>query len=156
MLTLYKPSMEDLWFRQQMLEDADTMAYNRAWGGTISFPKEKWQSWLDRWLCGPDGKRFYRYLKDDETGSFVGEIAYHWDEEECICLADVIVFAPCRGEGYGREGLRLLCESARKNGIDVLYDDIAKDNPAIRLFLSEGFEIEAEKEMTFLLKKKLK
>lgn len=156
MLTLYKPSMEDLWFRQQMLEDADTMAYNRAWGGTISFPKEKWQSWHDRWLCGPDGKRFYRYLKDDETGSFVGEIAYHWDEEECICLADVIVFAPCRGEGYGREGLRLLCESARKNGIDVLYDDIAKDNPAIRLFLSEGFEIEAEKEMTFLLKKKLK
>lgn len=156
MLTLYKPSMEDLWFRQQMLEDADTMAYNRAWGGTISFPKEKWQSWLDRWLCGPDGKRFYRYLKDDETGSFVGEIAYHWDEEECICLADVIVFASCRGQGYGREGLRLLCESARKNGIDVLYDDIAKDNPAIRLFLSEGFEIEAEKEMTFLLKKKLK
>ena len=156
MLTLYKPSMEDLWFRQQMLEDADTMAYNRAWGGTISFPKEKLQSWFDRWLCGPDGKRFYRYLKDDETGSFVGEIAYHWDEEECICLADVIVFAPCRGEGCGREGLRLLCESARKNGIDVLYDDIAKGNPAIRLFLSEGFEIEAEKEMTFLLKKKLK
>ena len=156
MLTLYKPSIDDLWFRQQMLEDPDTMAYNRAWGGTISFPKEKWKSWHDRWLCGPDGKRFYRYLKDDETGSFVGEIAYHWDEEEGICLADVIVFASCRGQGYGREGLRLLCESARKNGIDVLYDDIAKDNPAIRLFLSEGFEIEAEKEMTFLLKKKLK
>ena len=156
MLTLYKPSIDDLWFRQQMLEDPDTMAYNRAWGGTISFPKEKWKSWHDRWLCGPEGKRFYRYLKDDETGSFVGEIAYHWDEEEGICLADVIVFASCRGQGYGREGLRLLCESARKNGIDVLYDDIAKDNPAIRLFLSEGFEIEAEKEMTFLLKKKLK
>ena len=156
MLTLYKPSIDDLWFRQQMLEDPDTMSYNRTWGGTIPFPKEKWHSWHDRWLCGPDGKRFYRYLKDDETGSFVGEIAYHWDEEECICLADVIVFAPCRGEGCGREGLRLLCESARKNGIDVLYDDIAKDNPAIRLFLSEGFEIEAEKEMTFLLKKKLK
>ena len=156
MLTLYKPSIKDLWFRQQMLEDPDTMAYNLAWGGTISFPKEKWKSWQDRWLCGPDGKRFYRYLKDDETGSFVGEIAYHWDEEEGICLADVIIFASCRGQGYGREGLRLLCESARKNGIDVLYDDIAKDNPAIRLFLSEGFEIEAEKEMTFLLKKKLK
>ena len=155
MLTLHTPTIDDLWFRQQMLGDIDTMSYNLAWGGTIPFPKENWQSWYDRWLCDPEGKRFYRYLMD-EDGIFVGEVAYHWDETDCIYMADVIVYAPFRAKGYGKEGLRLLCLAAGENGIDVLYDDIAKDNPAIRLFLNEGFEIETEKEMTFLLKKKLK
>ena len=35
MLALYEPKYEDLWFRQIMLADEDTMAYHRAWGGTI-------------------------------------------------------------------------------------------------------------------------
>ena len=30
MLTLYKPKYEDLWFRQMMLADEDTMSYNHA------------------------------------------------------------------------------------------------------------------------------
>ena len=154
MLTLHTPSLEDLWFRQRMLEDPKTMAYNRAWGGTIPWPREAWQPWYEHWVVHPEGKRFYRYLKD-EDGVFVGEIAYHRDEQG-MCQADVIVFAPCRSRGYGREGLRLLCQAARKNGIDVLYDDIARDNPAIDLFLSEGFVVETEKEMTCLLKKRLK
>ena len=42
MLTLYEPRYEDLWFRQMMLADEETMAYNRAWGGTIPWPEEKW------------------------------------------------------------------------------------------------------------------
>ena len=38
MLTLHKPGYEDLWFRQKMLGDEETMSYNHAWGGTIPFP----------------------------------------------------------------------------------------------------------------------
>ena len=38
-LTLYTPTLEDLWFRQRMLEDPETMAYNHAWGGTIPWPR---------------------------------------------------------------------------------------------------------------------
>ena len=30
MLTLYEPNYEDLWFRQMMLADEDTMSYHRA------------------------------------------------------------------------------------------------------------------------------
>ena len=84
----------------------------------------------------------------------MGEIAYHLNGQG-LCQADVIVYATCRGRGYGREGLRLLCRAARENGFDALYDDIATDNPAICMFLSEGFEIVAEREMTRLLKKDL-
>lgn len=44
MLTLYEPKYEDLWFRQMMLADEDTMSYNHAWGGTIPWPEDKWSA----------------------------------------------------------------------------------------------------------------
>ena len=154
-LILHTPTLDDLWFRQRMLADLATMAYNRAWGGIIPWPEEAWSDWYKWWIVHPAGKRFYRYLRDRESGDFVEEIAYHWDDQEGFCQADVIVYAPCRGRGYGRAGLRLLCRAARENGFDALYDDIARDNLAIRLFLSEGFEVVAERDMTRLLKKDL-
>ena len=45
MLSLYLPELKDLWFRQKLLADEATMAYNRAWGGTIPFPEENWAPW---------------------------------------------------------------------------------------------------------------
>ncbi len=50
MLTLYEPKYEDLWFRQMMLEDEDTMSYNHAYGGTIPWPEDKWSSWYNYWI----------------------------------------------------------------------------------------------------------
>ncbi len=153
-MRLHAPACEELRFRQAMLADEATMAYNRAWGGTIDFPKERWAAWYDRWVAHPDGKRFYRYLRK-ESGEFVGEIAYHLDEERGVCLADVIVYAPFRGRGYGSEGLRLLCDAARERGVDALYDDIAIDNPAVSLFLKNGFVEQYRTDEIIMLKKAL-
>ena len=154
MLTCYKPEYRDLWFRQFMLSDPETMSYNHAWGGTISFPEERWQEWYDFWIREPEGKRFYRYLRD-ETGAFVGEIAYHFDSGINGFIADVIVLASHRGKGYGGEALDLLCAEAAKNGVSVLYDDIAIDNPAITLFKKHGFTEESRTEEKIILKKEL-
>ena len=41
MLKVVKPELEDLWFRESMMADIETMSYNDAWGGTIPFPGEK-------------------------------------------------------------------------------------------------------------------
>ena len=62
------------------------------------------------------------------------------DLEREIYIADVVVYAPYRGKGYGHQGLSLLCETAKNNGVMELYDDIAVDNPSINLFLKNGFE----------------
>ena len=53
------------------------------------------------------------------------------------------------------QALELLCAEARSNGITVLYDDIAIDNPAAALFLRHGFTEEARTAEKILLKKAL-
>ena len=67
-VSFYKPRIEDLWFRQAMLADPDTMSYNAAWGGTIPFPREDWQDWYDAWTGDP-GVRFYPYHHWNDHGS---------------------------------------------------------------------------------------
>ena len=47
-VTLHRPALEELSFRQSLLSDPDTMAYNHAWGGTIDFPQERWEDWYGR------------------------------------------------------------------------------------------------------------
>ena len=111
-ISFYKPLIEDLWFREAMMADPETMSYNNAWGGTIPFPREKWAEWYDFWVKNPD-KRFYRYIATGKSRSFVGEAAYHYDEDLQVYLADIIVSAKCRKRGYGKAGLQKLCAAAK-------------------------------------------
>lgn len=150
MIKLYKPKLEDLWFRKALLGDEETMSYNHHWGGVISFSEEDWADWYDHWIINAGKERFYRYLVN-ENDEFVGEIAYHFDGEHY--LADIIVAAQYRNKGYGKEGLSLLCLAAKENGIQELYDDIAIDNPAISLFLKLGFAEEYRTQEIIMLKK---
>jgi len=153
MVKLYSPKLEDLWFRQMFMADEETMSYNHAWGGTIPFLQDQWEDWYDYWIINHDHQRFYRYLKAENC--FVGEIAYHYDSEYNGYVADVIILSAFRGRGYGGQGLELLCDAAKENGIKVLYDDIAIDNTAISLFLKHGFYEEYRTEEKIVLKKDL-
>ena len=154
MLTLHKPQLEELWFRQMMMADEETMSYNRAWGGTIPWPREEWDGWYDRWVADPQDARLYRYVKNS-SGDFVGEIAYHYDADMQGFTANVIIFSKYRGRGYGGQALELLCAEAGANGITVLYDDMAVGNPALALFLRHGFKEEARTAEKIILKKAL-
>lgn len=154
-LCLHTPALKELWFRQRLLADPATMRYNHAWGGTIDFPEERWAAWYDHWVLHPEGKRFYRYAAELPERRFVGETAFHWDEARAIWCADVIILAEYRRRGYGRAALRLLCDAARENGVELLRDDIAIDNPAARMFLAEGFVEEYRTEEFVMLKKEL-
>ena len=154
MLTVYQPAYEDLWFRERMLSDEETMAYNHAWGGTVPFPKAQWKEWYDRWVADPDGKRYYRYVKN-EADELIGEIAYHFDPGINGWIADVIVYAKYRRSGYGGLALEALCSAAKENGISILYDDIAIDNPAVGLFTRHGFSEVSRTKEKIILKKEL-
>ncbi len=154
MVTSYTPQIEDLWFKESMLSDPETMSYNHAWGGTIPFPEDKWSAWYELWIVNHENQRYYRYLKDD-AGNFVGEIAYHSDNELGVYVANVIIYAPFRNKGYGGAGLDLLCLAAKENGLQALYDNMAIDNPALSLFLKHGFTEDYRDDDIIMLKKEL-
>lgn len=150
----YKPGIRDLWFRQAMMADPETMSYNKAWGGTIPFPREKWEEWHNIWVKNPD-KCFYRYITTGKSRSFVGEAAYHYDSDTGLYLADLIISAKNRRQGFGKAGLLMLCDAAQRAKIPELYDNIAIGNPGIHLFLQCGFREEYRTEETIMLKKRL-
>ena len=152
-ILLHRPALEELAFRQAFLGDPETMAYNHAYGGTIDFPRERWADWYNRWVENTFGERFYRYLYDPKEKSFVGEAAYHFDGELDGYVCDVIVPAAFRGRGYGTQGLALLCEAAKANGVERLYDNIAVDNPSVAVFLRSGFrEVSRNRECILVAK----
>ena len=152
MLKVVKPELEDLWFRESMMSDIETMSYNDAWGGTIPFPKEDWEEWYTLWVRNSGQERYYRYLKDDANKVFVGEISYHFDKLRNIYICDVIIKAEFRKQGFGTQGIQLLCEAAKANGVEALYDNIAADNPSIHLFLKNGFSIEFQNDEIVMVK----
>lgn len=155
MIKLYKPELNDLWFRESLMADYDTMSYNAAWGGAIPFPKEEWGDWYRFWLESPESQRYYRYLYDTDSQKYVGEIAYHYDKDRNIHICDVIVLAIYRNRGYGSFGIQQLCKVAKENGIPVIYDDIAANNPSYKLFLKNGFEIDYQNDEVVMVKKEL-
>ena len=69
-------------------------------------------------------------------------------------MANVLIYSKYRRLGYGSMGLQLLCDEAKRNGITVIYDDIAIDNPGISIFLKLGFEEVLRSEQIILLKKR--
>ena len=123
MIEIHKPEPEELWFRESLMADEATMSFNHAWAE------------------GSEYHRYYRYLLNQETGAYVGEISYHFDTQRNIHLCDVIVLAKYRNKGFGTKGIQLLCNAAKENGVTALYDDIAADNPSVSLFLKSGFSI---------------
>ena len=155
MTGFYIPAYQDLAFRRKMLGDPETMSYNHAWGGTVSFEEEQWKEWYDHWIIHHEGKRFYRYVID-EHGSFAGEAAYHYDAANKMYIADVIIYAPFRNRGFGSEALELLSKAAAENGIEDLYDTIAADNPAVSMFLKHGFVIVSRTDEIITVKRDLK
>lgn len=155
MLELIKPKLEELNFKQELLSDETTMSFNNIYGGTIDFPKERWLIWYQKWIESNNPNYFYRYLYSKELNVYVGEVAYHYEEETDRYLCDVIIHAKYRNKGFGKEGLNLLCKCAKENGIHVLYDDILLDNPSVYLFLKNGFIEEKRTDEIVIVKKNL-
>ncbi|MCI9164494.1 MAG: hypothetical protein HFF64_00670 [Oscillospiraceae bacterium] len=85
MLELYIPAVEDLWFRQAMEADPATMAYNAGWDvsydgyhpdtGCIDLPEPLWPAEHAR-LVGREPEQFYAFVREIETGAFVGEVNF--------------------------------------------------------------------------------
>lgn len=155
MLYLYKPKIEDLYFRENLLRDEETMSFNRAFGGRVEFPRKRWRAWYNKWLLNEDGLYFYRYIGESNTSNFIGELAYYYEKERNIYLISLIIHAKYRSKGYGSKALKELEKIARDNGLKGLYDDLYIDNPALSFFLKNGYEKVYRDQDSILVKKSL-
>ena len=156
-LTLHVPSIREMEYRQKLLADPDTMSYNAgqpfmadgydAATGCIDFPITDWRYWRDVWLWH-EPSRFSAYIRNEETGEFVGEGCYYYDMETDRHGVGVIIEAKHRHQGYGTEALRLLIEKAfRHPEVDCLFMDLPLSREsAVRMALTNGFREELTEE----------
>ena len=142
-LELYIPRREDLWFYQKMLSDPATMAYNAPWfppDGCLPFPESEWDAWLEKWI-GREPERFYAYLRRRSDGAFVGGVNFHHTPARGWWDMGIVIYAPERGRGYGKQGLELLLDRAfRVAGISRLHNDFETTrDAAYRIHRAVGF-----------------
>jgi putative hydrolase of HD superfamily len=141
-LTLYIPKPEDGWFYTKMMSDPETMAYNAPWfppDGCIPDPEEEWKRLSSDWI-GAEPERFYAYLRRTSDGAFVGDVNFHHTPERGWWDMGIVIYAPERGQGYGKQGLRLLAEYAFSHGVTRLHNafETTRD-AAYRMHRNVGF-----------------
>lgn len=153
-LFIHIPSIDEMSFRQSLLSDKETMRYNEKWGGTIDFPKEAWERTHNR-LINEKKDNFYAYVYSSEFKCFIGEISYCYDSQLKEYIINVLIHAKYRNKGYGTKALKLLCDIAKRNGIETIADTIAIDNNSINIFLKQGFKEIYRNTEYILVKKKL-
>ncbi len=152
MLELYIPKPEDLWFRQTMMANADTMSYNIGWDvsyegyhretGCIDFPSSAWQMWYDRWI-GHEPDRFYAYIRRTSDGVFLGEVEFHRSAGKPYHDMGIVIHAPYRGMGYAVPALKLLVDHAfgvcKIDGLCNDFEISREEFSAWRTHFSAGF-----------------
>ena len=142
-LRLYIPRPEDGWFYQKMMSDPATMAYNAPWfppDGCIPDPASEWKDLQAEWI-GHEPMRFYAFLQRVSDGAFVGDVNYHYNPGRDWHDMGIVIYAPERGKGYGKQGLRLLLNRAfRIDGVPRLHNDFETSRcAAYRIHKAVGF-----------------
>ena len=143
-LQLYIPKKEDEWFYAKMMTDPETMAYNAPWfppDGCIPNPEEGWENLISSWV-GCEDNRFYAFLQRTSDGCFVGDVNYHYNPKQDWYDMGIVIYAPERAKGYGKQGLQLLLDRAfRVNGISKLHNEFeATRDAALRIHKAVGFQ----------------
>ena len=143
-IELYIPQQNDGWFYIKMITDPATMAYNAPWfppDGCIPNAEEKWEKLYRTWNI-PKSRKFYAYLRRITDGQFVGDVNYHYNAERDWYDMGIVIFAPERDKGYGKQGLQLLLDKAfRVDRIHKLHNDFEPTRgAALRIHKALGFQ----------------
>ena len=120
-LYLHIPAYEELWYRQKIMQDPDTMSYNKDYDlnfndydkatGCIDFPKKKWADWYIHFI-GQEPHRFYAYIVRESDGEFIGEVNVHRNVDADWYEMGIVLEAKYRGKGYAVAALQLLLQYA--------------------------------------------
>lgn len=145
-VVLIKPEYDDLWFRQKVMSDSESMAYNAGYDvsysgyhyetGCIDFPKSEWMGFCEKLK---NENFFYAYIKDCDSGEFVGYLNFKKDEEGVASMG-IVIYSLFRGMGYMRPAMQELIKKARELGVIKLTDSVPLSREgALKVFYDMGF-----------------
>lgn len=150
-LYLHIPSFKELWYREKLMQDSDTMSYNKNYDldfdgydkktGCIAFPEKKWSNWYE-YFVGQEPQRFYAYIVRKDDDLFIGEVNVHRNAEDTWYDMGIVLEAKYRGNGYAKEALHLLLQySFEKMNIEVIHNCFEESrSAALHIHLLAGFE----------------
>lgn len=149
-LKLHIPEYSELWYRQKIMNDPDTMSYNKGYNidfdgydketGCIAFPEQKWADWYD-YFVGNEPERFYAYVVRKSDGEFIGEVNVHKSKDDNRYEMGIVIEAKYRGKGYSCEALWLLLQRAFEDmNAEAVHNDFEEERTAAaKTHLSAGF-----------------
>ena len=132
------PTVEELKHTEILLSDVLTMSFNEKWGGTISFPKEKWQSFYNEY--NNSNNRFYFHIYNLDN-IFVGEISSRYHRNFKTQILNIKVLYKFRGNNHAYEALEAFLDHLFID-MDIvrISDNVAHTSVSgIRLLKSFGF-----------------
>ena len=151
-ISLYVPKLEDYWYEAKIQSDPLSMNYNSGYDvsyygyhydtGCIDFPKEKWEESFNK---RKNEDKYFAYIKDNDINEFVGYVNYHYSKNNNRYECGIVIDSQYRGNGYSKDALKLLCETAKNNGVKELYDNFELDRGnTLSIFKEVGFKIVEE------------
>lgn len=156
-LALHIPTIDELWYREKIMSDPETMDYNAGYDmdfdeyhndtGCIDFPKEDWKEWYE-YFAENEPASFYAYLMRMEDNAFIGEVNAHSENNDGVYEMGIVIEGRYRGLGYSKEGLCLL--------LSYVFDKMRAEKirnsfetgrvAALKAHLEAGFEKKAEED----------
>lgn len=149
-LCLHVPAYKELWYRQKLMQDPQTMRYNKGYDlpfggydkatGCIAFPEQEWGAWY-AYFIGQEPERFYAYIVRERDGAFLGEVNVHFSAKREWYDMGIVLEACYRGQGYGTKALRLLLRHAfEEMNAQAVHNDFEQTRrAAVQAHLSAGF-----------------
>lgn len=151
-LYLHVPAIGELGYRQKLMQDPDTMSYNKGYDlnfdgynratGCIAFPKHKWLDWYN-YFIGQEPHRFYAYIVRESDSEFIGEVNLHMNSNARWHDMGIVLDAKHRGKGYAVTALKLLLQYAfEEMDVKAVHNEFEQErSSAVQTHLSAGFTI---------------
>lgn len=150
-LYLHVPKFEELIYRQKIMNDPETMDYNRGYDeydgynkytGCIDFPEDKWEKWYS-WMVDNKPECYYAYIVRRDDNKFIGDVSIHFNKSKKWYEMGILIEAKYRGMGYAEEAISLLMDIAF-NEYDALvvhnyFEEVRK--AAYKMHINAGFKL---------------
>ena len=141
MIEFRKASEKDI----SLLQDLAGKSWNSAYANILSkeqieYMLKEMYSYLEisNQIQNPD-YHYYIILNDDDAAGFIG-FEFHY-EKDTTKLHRIYLLEEFKGKGLGKKGLDFLKEKVSETSDQRLILNVNKDNPAKRMYESQGFQV---------------